>query len=481
MRIIILTAWLLAVSTLSVNAQDKWDLQRCVNYAIANNISVKQADVQARISALTYKQTRLSQFPTLNANMNSGLNSGRSINPVTNQFTTDQQFQGGFGITTGANIFNWFSARNATAGDKLEAEAALVNVDRARNDISLNVAQFYLQTVVAMEQVHVQEVAILQTTQNLDNTRKRVDAGALPELNLAELEAQLARDSANWWTAVGSVTQAELQLKALLALDPAAPFEVDVPPLDKVPVLTLAELEPEAVFQLASSNFPQQRFDKLRIDAARRFAASAKGRMYPTLSIGGQVGSNYAIFSTLAPENFATGNYAPTAAKVEVAGQPYFVQTPVVGTRFITVKTNAVGTQLSDNFRQNVGLQLNVPIFNGSSNRLAWQRAKLTVTSLELTRDLDNLTLKQNIYTAHNDAVVSTQKFMTGKKSVATAEKAFFFAQKRYEQGLLSTIDLLTNQNNLTRAKVELLLAQVDYVFRLKLLEFYKGQGLKLQ
>jgi outer membrane protein len=479
MRPKILTAFFLSLITISVFAQDKWDLQRCVNYAIANNISVKQADIQARIAGLTLKQSRLAQYPTLNASVSSGINSGRSISPTTNEFTTEQLLQGSFNLQTGANLFNWFSQRNTIAGNRLEAEAAAINIDRARNDISLNVAQFYLQTVVSQEQIRVAEVAILQTTQNLDNTRKRVEAGALPELNLAELEAQLARDSASWWTAVGTVTQNVLQLKALLALDAAVPFEVDLPPLERIPVLSLAELEPEAVFQLALTNFPQQKYDNTRIEAAKKFEKAAKGQMFPTLSIGGGLGSSYANNTFVDVQNIV-GGYGPTTAKVNVGGVDYVVQAPTVTSSLRTYK-NPIGTQLSDNFRQNVGLQLNIPVFNAGSSRIAWQRAKLNIASLELVRDQDLLTLKQNIYTAHNDAVVSTQKFMTGKKSVATAEKAYFFAQKRYEQGLLSTIDLLTNQNNLTRAKVELLLAQVDYVFRLKLLEFYKGQGLKLQ
>lgn len=476
----ILLAVLFGCLVLSTYSQDKWDLQRCVNYAVANNISIKQADIQARIAELNFKQSKLVQYPTLNASANTGLSSGRSISPTTNEFTTDQLLNGGFNVQTGANIFNWFSQRNTIVGNRIESEAANVNVERAKNDISLNVAQSYLLTVVSQEQVRVAEVAVLQTLQNLDNTKKRVEAGALPELNLAELEAQLARDSASWWTAIGTVQQNTLQLKALLALDASTPFAVDLPPLDKIPVLSLAELEPEAVYQLALQNFPQYKFDNLRVEAARSFAKAAKGQMYPTLSIGGGLGSNYTNNKIPNVIQLPTGTFQPTPAKVNVGGTDYSVLTPNFNTSITTYRI-PVGTQLSDNFRQNVGLQLSIPIFNGGSSRIAWQRAKYNTTSLELVKTQDMLVLKQNIYTAHNDALVSTQKFMTGKKSVTTAEKAYNFAQKRYDQGLLSTIDLLTNQNNLNRARVELLLAQVDYVFRLKLLEFYKGQGLKLR
>jgi outer membrane protein len=139
------------------------------------------------------------------------------------------------------------------------------------------------------------------------------------------------------------------------------------------------------------------------------------------------------------------------------------------------------GLQISDNFRQNIGLNLNVPLFQNGQLKTAWNRSKLNITTLTLQRDQELLTLKQNIYTAYNDATSALQRFNAGKKAVQTAEKALNFAQKRYDLGLLSTIDLLTNQNNVNRARVQLAQSQVDYVFRMKLLEFYKGEGLKLK
>jgi outer membrane protein len=138
------------------------------------------------------------------------------------------------------------------------------------------------------------------------------------------------------------------------------------------------------------------------------------------------------------------------------------------------------GSQLTDNFSNNIGLSLSVPIFNGRSARTNWQKQKLNVQNLVLQQELDNMTLKQDIYTAYTDAVTSMQKFNASSKAVAAAQKAFDFAQKRFDVGLLNTIDLLTNQNNLFRAKIDMLSAQYDYVFKMKLLEFYRGQGLKL-
>ena len=250
--------------------------------------------------------------------------------------------------------------------------------------------------------------------------------------------------------------------------------------MEEIPVLTLDELQPEYVYAEAVKNLPQQRVNNLRIQAAEKYVKAARGQMYPTFSLFAGLGTNYANNKIPSVVQVPTGDFDTTGAKALVNGTLYDVVAPGFN-NVITTTTTPFGTQLSDNFRQNIGLQVNIPLFNNGAARTQWQRSKLNVTSLELQKDLDLLTLKQDIYSAYNDASTAIQKYEAGKKSVQTAEKAYNFARKRYEVGLLSTLDLLVNQNNLNRARVELAQAQVDYVFRLKLLEFYKGQGIKVE
>lgn len=463
----------------TATAQEKWDLRRCVEYALANNISVKQADIDARRADLTLKQSQLSQYPTANFSSNAGINSGRSINPTTNQFTQQQLFSSGFNIQSGVTVFNWFSIKNQIAANQLDADAARTNIEKLRNDISLNVATAYLLVLVSQEQANIANVAVQQTLQNLDNTSKRVEAGALPELNLAEIEAQLARDSSSLISAQNSVLQNILSLKALLTLDASQSFAVDMPPLDKIPVESLAELQPEVVYALAMANLPQQKLNDLRIKAANKFVEVSKAQMYPSITMFGNLASNYANNKVPVVSVTPTGNYKDNGSIVTIAGNNYNVMSPEFNTIINTTHT-AFGTQLKDNFRQNIGIGLNVPIFNGGSAKIGWKRSILNVKSLELVKQQADLTLKNDIYKSYTDAVSSIQQYNASLKGVETAEKAYNFAEKRYQLGLLSTIDFLTNQNNLTRAKVQKAQAQVDYVFRLKLLEFYKGQGIKL-
>lgn len=473
----VIVAWLMAVPAL---AQDQWDLKKCVEYAMANNISVKQADVQARISKLQVDQTRLSQYPTASITNSTGISSGRSIDPTSNEFTNQQLLFSQYNFSTGVNVFNWFSTKNTLAGNKLDYEAAQANVEKLKNDIALNVATAYLLVLVSKEQVNIAKVAVQQSQQNLSNTRKRVDAGVLPELNALEIEAQLARDSASLVTQEASFQQNTLQLKAVMNLDAASAFDVAMPPLSQIPIESIADLEPEKVYGLALANLPQQRVNDLRIKASQKYQEAARGAMYPSISAFGGLGTNYANNKIPAFNQKATGNFLNTPAKVNVGGIDYFVQSPEVINTITTSRTK-FGTQFSDNFRQNVGLSFNIPIFNGGTARTAWERSKLNLKNFELQKEQDNQKLKQDIYRAYVDATTSLQKYNASRKSLSTAEKSFEFAQKRFDVGLLPTIDLLTNQNNLTRSKVDVLAAQVDYVFRMKVLEFYKGQGLKLQ
>ena len=205
---------LLGISTLA-NAQDKWDLRKCIEYAMTNNISVKQQDVQARFAALTYNQSRLAQYPYATLGGNALLASGRYQNPVSFGLTTQSSLNSGFTLQAGADFFNWFSKVNTRAGNQLEYQAALANVDKLRNDIALNVAGAYLQALLARQQVSVSTMQISQTNAQLENTRKLVSAGNLPELNAIQLEAQLANDSSNLITAQGNVTQAMSFIKSI--------------------------------------------------------------------------------------------------------------------------------------------------------------------------------------------------------------------------------------------------------------------------
>lgn len=468
------------------NGSDKWDLRQCVEYARQNNISVKQADVQARIAALQEKQARYNLYPNASGNATTGVRFGRSIDPTTNGFANSQFLYQNFGISGGVQLYNQGRLKYSLEAAKLNLRAALTDVETAANDVSINVATFYLQVLLAKEQINVTNVQISQTLTQYDITKKRVDAGALPELNLAEVEAQLATDSTNYISARAQYEQSLINLRALLNLDPSVLFGLETPPVEQIPIETLGDLQPEYVYNLALGNQPLQRANEFRIQAAQKNILASRAIMYPTLSVGASLATNFSnSFKTTNGVTF--GGYAPiTGAEpiVNISNVNYYVQSPIYKvsqtSRSFGDLWSGWSDQLSNNFGQNVGLTLSVPIFNNGQGRIAHQQSKLNLKSAELQKESSNLKLKQDIYTAYTNASSALQKFNAGKKNVESAQKAYDFALKRYEVGLLNSLDLITNQNNLLRAKLLQLNNQYDYVFKMKLLEFYKGQGMKL-
>ena len=455
-------------------SQQKWNLQSIVDYAMANNINVKLQDVQARIAAVNLKQSRLSQYPNANFSTNTSINSGNNQDPTTFSRITQTFLVAGVQFQSSADIFNFYSKRNSIAANNFEAQAANASTDKIKNDIALAAANAYLQILLSKETENIALVQIQQTQSQLAITRKQVNAGALPELNASQLEAQLAADSVNYINAKGNTTLNIFSLKALMNLDPALAFEVDIPPIDKIPVEPIADLQPDYVFDIALKNLPQQRVNELRLRAAEKNVDAAKGSMYPTLSTFGSLGSNFNNKS-----RSVTG-FVPKISNigsVNVAGTNYLVTTPSGTPIFDNI---GFTNQLSDNFRQAIGVSLNVPIFNGSSLRSNYERSKLNINTIQLQKEQDNQKLKQDIYQAYTAAVIALEKVNAGKKTLAINELNLNYATKRFNVGMLGTFELITTQNNLLRSKLELAQSQFDYVFKMKVLEFYKGMGLKL-
>ena len=467
-------------------ASDNWDLRHCIEHAIQFNISIQQADIQARIAALQAKQARNNVYPSVSGSTSTGVRFGRSIDPTTNTFSTSQFLYQNFGINGGIQLYNHGRLKYNREYAAFNAKAALADVDKAKNDISFNVATYYLQILASKEQVAIADVQISQTQNQYDITKKRVDAGVLPELNLAEVESQLATDSSNYYTAKGNYEQNLLALRALLNLDTDILFGIEIPLADQIPIEPFSELQPEAVYQIAMTNQALQKANDFRIKAAQKNILASKAQMYPTVTLGGNLSTSFAnSFKTITGASFL--GYAPITGSepvINLSSVNYYVQTPIYK---LTQTSRGFGNiwdgwsnQLNNNFGQNVGLSISIPIFSNGQARIGYQQSKLNLKSAELQRDFSDQTLRQNIYTAYSNAITALQKFNAGKKTVESSLKAYDFGNKRYEVGLLSSLDLITLQNNLLRSKVQQLSNQYDYVFKMKLLEFYKGKGLKL-
>jgi outer membrane protein len=473
---------ILLMGLFKVEAQEKWNLKNCVEYAMANNITVRQGSVLTKQADLTLNQTKLSRWPSLFLNNSNSFNSGLSQDPTTFNRVTENYFASGFQLQSSADIFNFFSKRNTIAANEWDVLAAKANVDKTKNDIALSTANAYLQALLAKEQQNIASVQLQQTTAQLNNTRKLVDAGNLPELNATQLEAQQASDSGNYINARGNYVQALLSLKSLMNIDAGKDFDIENPSIASIPLDPIADLQPELVYQEALKNQPLQRSNVYKLKAAEKYKAAAKASMYPTISAFGNLNTNYLTFINKPIYESLLQGYVPTSLVTDVNGSLYDVKSPIFtnGNRIGYQKYPGFRSQLSDNFGKSFGIAISVPIFNGYTLRTQYEKSKLNIESAQLQQELDNMNLKQDIFQAYNAALIALEKFNAGKKSVEANEKALLFATKRYDIGSLSTLELITTQNNLLRAKLEYSINQYDYVFKMKVLEFYKGAGLKL-
>jgi outer membrane protein len=473
---------LLTITCLYQNlfAQQKWNLQTVMQHAMQNNILVKQNMLQQKLASVTTKQSKDALQPVLNFNGNVGLNAGNNQDPTTFTRITQSYLNSGFQLQTSADIFNFYSKKNTIKANELEEKASAANVEKTQNDIALQAANAYLQILLNKSQEDIAAVQIQQTQAQLNTTRKFVNAGAQPELNATQIEAQLAQDSVNYLNTKTNTAIALLNLKNLMNIDAGAPFEVDIPAVDKIPVEPIASLQPEFVYNTALQNMPQQKFNEFKYQAALKNKQVAKAGYYPSLSAFASLGTSYIAANTPAFAPVFNG-FAPSGDKVNISGTDYFIQSPSFNLqRNGTNKSRSFFTQVDNNLQRGIGLSVRIPIHTAGANRASMARAQLSIEQFKLQKEQDNQKLKQDIYQAYTGAVMAYDRFNSSRKVVEVNEQSLNFATKRYNIGMLGILDLITTQNNLLRAKLQYAQNQFEYVFRMKVLEFYKGQGLKL-
>lgn len=470
----------LGTLTLRLTAQQTWSLQRCVLYARSHNIQINQQALQAKLAQLALKQTQLSQMPSLNSSFGYGYNYGRSVDPTSNQFVNTQLAFASASASTSVNLFNWFQKRNTIKAETYTVRANDQILEKMRNDVSLNVANAYLQILLNEAQVNAAKQQLQLTRNELQNTIHLVEAGSQPESNRADLEAQYARDSSTLITAKNTLLISVLQIKAILNLDMDSTFQPEQPDIEKIPLMNLATVTPDELFQEALRNQPQIVADSLLSLSYSSQLKAARGALYPSLSLYAGLGTNFAsTFERPVGQNTLTippvdiGTVTLNGTDYTVKSLPRQVTTPIYG-------KPTFGSQLSDNLRENVGLSLNIPIFNGWSGRYNVRRAQISLENQKLTSTQDILTLQQDIYQSYANAKGAKDKYYATIQTLKSTRTAFYYAQQRYELGLINSVEYLTNQNNLYQAQINLLLAHYDYIFKMKLLEFYRNLKISL-
>jgi outer membrane protein len=458
------------------HAQANWSLERCIKFAVEKNLQVKQGELNTRLGALQVAQNKYSQYPNLNLDVTNGLSFGRSVDPTTNQFIRSSYFFNGLSASAGALLFGWFSKKNQIAQSELELLATQATNQQVQNDIALNIAVGYLRILMAKEQVKVNEIQLSNDLLQFNNTAKRVKAGQLPELNKAQMEAQISSDSLTLLMSEIEVSNGLLDLRALLNLDYETTFDIETPGSVMLDANALINYpQPNDIYKIAKYKQAKLGADSLKILSANKQLDIAKAAQYPTVNISGSSGTNFA--STVKDITSFTYKGEEPIGNILVGDSLLPVTRP---TYDFTTRTQPFFKQYDNNLRQTIALGIQIPVFNGYNAKQNIQRSKINIASAQLTLQQSELRLQQDIYKAYNDAKTSIIKYQSAIRVKEAAQLALDYATKRYNAGMLNTQEYTNQQNTLARNAIQCVQAKYESIFKLKVLDFYLGNSLKL-
>lgn len=450
MRKYILSISVLFLTVLSSFGQDSpWTLEACISYAMENNILIKQTELNTQYNENTLKQSKLSQIPNLNANANFNSSYGRDLDETTNQFT-DGNNSVGLSASSSMVLFNGFQKRNTIEQNKLNLLASYEDVQKIRNDISLNIAAAYLQIMFNNELL---QVALNQrdiTGQQVERTQKLVDAGKVARGNSLEIQAQFASEELNVVNSENQLLLSYLNLQQILDLQYDPSFEIINPDLP-VPGDSLLLMDVSSVYELAEEIMPQIKSALFNLESTQKGLDIAKGARYPSLSLGANTSTG-----------FSDKNQKRDEFGIPIVGNyPFF-------------------EQLNDLLNVGFGFNLSIPIFNGWQVKTAIANSELSLQNSKLELQNTKNNLYSTIQQSYADALAALKKFRATEQALISMEESFKYTEKKFEVGLVNTVDYNTSKNQLTMTQSELLQAKYDFIFKTKILNFYKGEAITL-
>ncbi|HAD97055.1 MAG TPA: hypothetical protein DCG19_06585 [Cryomorphaceae bacterium] len=466
---------LLAFTFSTAQAQEKmWTLDECVNYAIDNNVQVKQSELQLKISKSNQQVAYWDYAPNLNFNSSYGWNFGLNIDPVTNQISQSQRQTGNFNLNSTWVLYNGGRKYNSITRSNLDYLAAMYSLEDVKNDVSLNVAGAFLQILLNKEILNVALEQERITQLQLGRMQRLVDAGARPLGDKLQLDAQFSRDQQNRITAENAVTISKLQLANLLQLEKPEELEVSEPQL-AVPEADAILRDASVVYNTALSNQPSIKAAEKRVESSEESVDISRSGALPTLSLQGLIGTSYSD-QILRP----TGTVTTVVPIGTVDGTNQVVYSAVPQEIPTGYENKPFSDQINDNLNEYIGINLTIPLFNRLSTHNNYEIARLNRDISKLQLEQEKNALRQTIYQAHADAKASYNSYLAAEKAVEASEESFKYAQQRYDVGALSQFDYENAKNNLASAKSEMLRAKYDYIFKIKVLEFYLTNQVKL-
>ncbi|PKQ44390.1 TolC family protein [Confluentibacter flavum] len=421
-------------------SQKKWTLQECVAYALENNITVKKAENTLLINDQDIIASKGSFLPSVSGSASHGLSLGQS-QLFEGSFVNRTSNSTNFGVRVSENVFNGFRTTYLYKQAQLNLETSELELNRIKDDISLNVANSYLNVLFNKEQLETAKAQYDFSTKQLQQVKDLVDAGTQPRVNIYDAEATLANDEQALTVAENNFTLSLLTLSQLLQV-PFEGFDVQVIEVD-TPSEALLYDDVSPILDFAMENRNEIKIAEKNIDNSEINTKLSKAGYLPSVSFGYSFGTN--VFFT----NLSTTEEA------------FF-------------------TQLEDNKGHSFNLNVNIPIFSQFQNKTAVAKSKIREDNAQLDLDQAKLNLESNIQRAYTDAQAAFKTYESAKKSLESQELSFNNSQERFNIGAMNAFELEQSRIRYINAQASLINAKYDFVFKTKVLDFYMGKTIKI-
>lgn len=447
LKITVLVFAIISLSIQGFSQSEIWTLKGCIDYALDNNIRIKQSELSSESNKATLLQSKLDLLPSVNGSVNHSYGWGRSVDMATYEYTNQKTTQDYFSISGNVTIFNGLQNFNEIKKNQYEYLASKYDSDKMRDDISLQIAAAYLQILFSHELVATSRESVEVTKLQIDRTKKMVDAGTLAKGSLLDIQSQGAAEELNLIKAENQLNLAYLDLQQILDLEVVEDFVIDKPQL-------IIKKEPKIIpamqiYRYALINLPEIKSSEYRLKSSERSLAIAKGNRSPSLSLRAGWGTNYsdqiAVFDPTDP-NF--GEVIP------------------------------FGDQFNDNQNRTMSISLSIPIFNGYQVSTYISQAKMGIINSEYNLQLQKNQVRKNVEQAFADAVAAYKSYNATKKSLLSFREAFMYMEKKFNVGMVNSIDYNVAKQLLTKAESDLLSAKYNYIFKAKILDFYMSKPL---
>ena len=440
---ILFSAAVIMFGNITANGQNVWSLQKCIDYALENNIQIKQQQLNTQYYENQVSQAKSNRLPNLNAQLGNDNSFGRSLT-YDNTYKNVNSSSITGGASTNLTIFDGLILSNTIEKQQLDLQATLKDLQKAKDDIMLSIARSYLEILFAEEVVLVDSAQLEVTQQQINRTQQLVDAGSLAKGSLLEIQAQKAREELQLVNDRNTVQLAYLSLYQFLELPIAESFKIEKPVLPEIKA-NYAMANSLDVYNNAMNSRPEINAAQLRVKSAETDLEIAKGNRYPSLTFN----ANY--------YNLFNNKY-----------------TDVNGDKI------AFGDQLKNNGRSSLGITLGIPVFNRFQVKNGISNATLQIEDYKYRLQTTSNTLRKEIEQAYTNALASLNRYISTQKAVVSMEEAFRYVEEKFNVGMVNSVDYNLQKNQLTAAQSQLLQARYEYIFRTKILDFYNGIPIEL-